>query len=123
MMILVKQGNIIAEAHEILFGLFDDTFEKWQLTDENGDLICYFVDDEYTTVKDVELPSDYVSGKYFYENGEFVLNENWKPYRSPEQILAEIEEKLQNGNTGGTVDSGAFWDEMASAIEKGVNEV
>ena len=108
--ILVKGKMIYAVAPTIEFGVYDEPFEKWKVSDESIGMLYYVLDDGLELVEDVVLPNDYVSGKYFYENGEFVLNEDWKPYVSPEEKLEEM-------------DTTAVWDEMALAIEEGVNEV
>lgn len=114
---LVKGNVVIAFAPNIEFGIYNEDFEKWKLSDEEGELMFYVLDNEYTLVEGVEIPEEYVDGKYFYENGEFVLNEDWQPYKSPEERIAELERQLANLN------GDAVWDEMAVAIEEGVNEV
>lgn len=119
--ILVSQSRIVACAHKITFGLFDETFEKWKLEDEEGNILCYYVDNGFTLFRDVELPSDYENNKYLYIEGEFVLNENWKPNISLEEKIKLLEEELNKLPSGGNNDD--VWDEMAVAIEEGVNEV
>lgn len=91
MQILVKGNQIIVYAPSISFGVYDEDFEKWKLEDENGNIMYYMIDDGFTLIENVTLPSDYAEGKYFFENGEFVLNENWKPYISPEERLNNVE--------------------------------
>lgn len=117
MNLLVDGKVIIAYASKIEFGVYDEDFEKWALYDSEGNVICYVIDKEYSVIENVELPADFTDGKYFYENGEFVLNEDWKPYVSIEEKVAMLEEQLANLN------GDAVWDEMAAAIEEGVNEV
>lgn len=92
--ILVK-GNLIMEVEpSISFGMYEGE-EKWCVKDgntEESNVLYYILDDGFTVVKDVTLPDDFERGnKYFFENGEFVLNEEWKPYISPEERLAELE--------------------------------
>ena len=94
MKILVKGNRIVAIAEKITFGIFDEELEKWRLADENDNLMYYMVDSNFELVENVTLPEDYEGGKYFYENGEFVLNESWKPYVSPEERIAELEEQV-----------------------------
>ena len=119
-LLLIYEKNIYTVAPKIEFGVYDEPIEKWAMFDENGKVMWYAIDHNFTLVEDVELPSDYEDGKYFYENGEFVLNEDWKPFvpeQSMEERIAELEKQLENLN------GDAVWDEMALAIEEGVNEV
>jgi len=115
------RGYVIAFAPYVEYGVFDESFEKWALFDsedvETRHVLLYVIDHDYTLVENVEFPEDYADGKYIYENGEFVLNEDWKPYVSIEEKVAMLEEQL--ANLGGD----AVWDEIAVAIEEGVNEV
>lgn len=116
--ILVNGKVIAAHSPKIQFGVFDEPIEKWALLNEDRDVWMYLIDHDYTLVEDVELPEDYVDGKYFFVDGEFVLNEDWQPpLPSAEERIAELERQLAN-LSGDTV-----WDEMAIAIEEGVNEV
>lgn len=115
--LLISGVAIVEVAHKITFGIYDEPFEKWKLEDEEGNLMYYAIDNGYTLVENVEHPDDYIDGKYYYENGEFVLNEEWQPYKSTEERIAELERQLANLN------GDAVWDEMAVAIEEGVNQV
>lgn len=92
--LLVKNNKIFDTAPKIAFGIYDEDFEKWRLADENDNLMHYRIDIGFELVEGVTLPEDYEEGKYFYENGEFVLNESWKPYVSPEERIAELEEQV-----------------------------
>ena len=96
MQILVKGNSVIEVAHSIIWGTFDEPIEKWALLNENGDVFLYVIDDGYTVIENVELPSDYVDGKYFYKNGGFVLNEDWKEYVS-------LDEKVENLETENSI--------------------
>lgn len=120
MMILVRGNRVVASAEAITYGAFDEPIEKWALLDADGKVIMYYLDNGFTLVENVELPEDFEPDKYFYENGEFVLNEEWEPYVPEEtlvQRIAHLEEQLAN------LSGEAVWDEMALAIEQGVNEV
>lgn len=117
MQILVSGNNIVGYAPNITFGVFDEPFEKWRLADGEDKLLYYMIDWDFTLIENVELPKDYEDGKYLFENGEFVFNEEWIPYVSTEERIAELERQLANLN------GDAVWDEMAAAIEEGVNEV
>ena len=90
MKILVKGNTIYAIAENISYGKYEDE-EKWRLADANDNILYYMIDYGFTLVEDVEIPSDYEDGKYFYENGEFILNAEWKPYVSMEDRMAELE--------------------------------
>ena len=94
MQLLIRGKEIVAYAENISFGTFDEDFEKWRLADGDDALMYYMLDGGFTLIENVELPSDYVDGKYFYENGGFVLNEEWKPYVSPEERIAQLEETV-----------------------------
>lgn len=117
MKILIMGNRIVAEAENISFGIYDEPIEKWRIADAEDKVMYYILDNGFELVEDVTLPDDYRSGKYFYENGEFILNEEWKAYVSLEEKIAEMEKKLAE------MDTDAVWDEMAVAIEEGVNEV
>ena len=118
MQILIRDGVIHAVANKIEFGVHENE-EKWRLADAEDNILYYMIDNDYELVENVTVPSDYVDGKYFYENGEFVLNADWKPYVSTEERVAQIEEQLANMGVSGS----DVWDEIALAIEEGVNEV
>lgn len=93
MYLLVKENRIYEIAPFIVFGTFEGE-QKWKLEDERGFVAYYVIDDGYTLVENVEVPDDYEHGKYFYENGEFVLNEEWKPYVTPEERIAQLEAQV-----------------------------
>lgn len=116
MKILIKGNEIYAIAENISYGVYENE-EKWRLADAEDNVLYYMIDYEFTLVEDVEVPSDYEDGKYFYENGEFVLNKEWKPHKSPEERIAELEAEVAR------LKGEAVWDEMAEAIQEGVNEV
>lgn len=91
MNLLVKDNIIIVAAPNISFGVFDEAIEKWRIADEENNLMCYWIDGGFQLVENVELPSDYVDGKYYFENSEFVINEEWEPNRSPEERISALE--------------------------------
>lgn len=94
MQILVKDNRIIEVAHNIVWGVFDEPIEKWALLNEQGDICLYVVDHGYTLIDGVELPEDFEYGKYFFEDGQFVLDEDWRPY-VPEKVLSERVAQLE----------------------------
>lgn len=94
MNLLVSGNRIVAIAEKITFGIYDEDIEKWRLADENDNLMYYMVDSNFELVENVTLPEDYEGGKYFYENGEFVLNESWKPFIPQEKRLEILEEQV-----------------------------
>lgn len=93
MNILVKGNMIYAIAENITFGIYDEPFEKWRIADEEDNTLYYMIDDDFTLIENVSIPSDYEDEKYFYENGEFILNEDWAPYVSPEERITILEEE------------------------------
>lgn len=93
MKILVKENVIIAIADNISYGEYEGE-SKWRLADAEDSLLYYVVDFDYTLVEGVTIPYDYEDGKYLFENGEFVLNAEWKPYVSPEKRITQLEEQL-----------------------------
>lgn len=103
MQILVKD-NVVKEYAPNIELIIDDTIaavELWKLTNEEGVLKYYRVNDGCTLFKNVTLPSDFVRGKYFFIDGEFVLNEDWEPFKSPEERIIFLEaenERLTNEN-------------------------
>ncbi len=90
MNMLVKGNQIYEIAEKIMFGVYDGE-EKWRLADAEDNIMYYMIDSDFTLVEGVTIPSDYVDGKYFFENGEFILNKEWKPYVSIEDRMAELE--------------------------------
>lgn len=82
MMILTQNGNIMAQAPNIVFGVFEGE-EKWKLSDENNVILYYYKDADFTLVENVTLPDDFDYGKYLYQNGEFVLNPGYIPPSLP----------------------------------------
>ena len=115
-----SKGTMIAYGMYVEFGEFEGE-EKWGFFDSDDKdtrkAYFYVIDHNYTLVENVELPEDYEDGKYFFIDGEFTLNEEWKPFKSAEERIAELERQLANLN------GDAVWDEMAVAIEEGVNQV
>ena len=93
MNMLVKGNQIYEIAEKIMFGTYDGE-EKWRIADTEDNTQFYVIDDGFTLIENIEVPSDYVDGKYFFENGEFVLNAEWKPYVSPEERIAQLEETV-----------------------------
>lgn len=91
--ILLNGKEIVAIAPRISKGIFDEDFEKWKMADEYDRLLYYAIDHNYTHIMNVELPEDYEDGKYYYDNGEFVLVSEWKPYVSPEERIAILEKE------------------------------
>ena len=90
--ILIKGNVVIAYAPYINYGVYNESIEKWKLSDENEELMYYMIDDGFTLVERVELPEDYEPGKYFYEDNMFVFNMSWKPNLRPEERIAQLEE-------------------------------
>ena len=91
MNILIKDNIILAESEHISFGIFDEPFKKWRIADTDDNTRYYMIDDGFTLIENVTLPPDYINGKYFFENSEFVLNEDWKPYVPSEERISILE--------------------------------
>lgn len=78
----------------------EPTVEKWAVYTDEGNLDYFVLDDDATLVDfDIELlPDNYTYGKYFFINGEFVLNPDWvePPVPIEEQVsnLSESVEEL-----------------------------
>lgn len=94
MQVLLNKKEIVAVADNIVFGVFDEPIEKWAALDANGQVIMYFIDHGFTLIDGVELPEDFEYGKYFFEDGRFVLDENWRPH-IPEEVLSERVARLE----------------------------
>lgn len=93
MKILLDGRKIVAYGNEITFDRFEnESFEKWRILVD--DSMYYMIDNGFTLIEGVTLPPDYVGEKYFYEDGEFVLNEEWKPYISTEERITQLEEQV-----------------------------
>lgn len=86
--LLVKKKAISVKAEQIVYNA---EYLRWDILDGVGTFLYAAADEAYTLVKNVTLPEDYEDGKYFYVNGRFVLNENWKPYVSTEERIAQLE--------------------------------
>lgn len=93
-----SKGTMIAYGMYVEFGKFEGE-EKWGFFDSDDKstrkAYFYIIDHNYTLVENVELPSDYADGKYFYENGGFVLNENWQPPLPPDaERITQLEAQV-----------------------------
>lgn len=86
--LLVKKKAISVKAEQIVYNA---EAMHWDVLDGVGTFLYAAADDGSVLVKNVTLPEDYEDGKYFYVNGRFVLNENWKPYVSTEERMAQLE--------------------------------
>lgn len=89
---LWKDNFIIFEANKIEFGIWDEPdVEKWALFDANDNIMYYALNDNYEVIDfdESKKPEDYIPGKYFYIDGEFVENPDWQP------PLPSIDEQVQ----------------------------
>lgn len=99
MKLLIDGTRIVTYAPHIEFGVYDESFEKWGLFDSEDintrNVILYVIDHNYTLVENVELPEDYVDGKYYFENGQFILDENWQPPLPPDaERITQLESQV-----------------------------
>lgn len=85
--VLTKGKCIVTVAPQIDFGVFEDT-PKWRARDEYGNVLFYFIDDEYNCYEVDSMPDDYTEGKYFYDTEEgFVYNDAYIPFLSFDEKL------------------------------------
>lgn len=87
---ILIDGNCVARfaGESISFGTFEGE-QKWKISDH-----MYALDNNYTLVDNVTLPTDYADGKYKYTDGEFVTNPNYKEYKSSEEQIAELQQAV-----------------------------
>ncbi|ABX43303.1 hypothetical protein [Lachnoclostridium phytofermentans] len=83
-LLLDSRKLIIAISTEITFGTFEGE-EKWKV----GNI--YYIDNWFTVTDVDDVPIDVIPNKYFYIDGEFVLNPNWA--NAPEDI-SEINKRF-----------------------------
>jgi len=88
MKILIDNDVVITSSNVIEFGFYEGE-NKYKIGE--GDNVCYFgIPEDRCIIQDVtSLPDDFVSYKYKYVKGNFVVNENWeepKPFEPGEII-------------------------------------
>ena len=94
---LKSEDNILLfEAPRIEFGIYDEPdVQKWAMFNENDEVMLYAIDNNFELVEfdETKKPEDYVEGKYFYIDVEFVLNTDWReplpPIEDQVKMLAE----------------------------------
>lgn len=94
---LKTEDNILLfEAPRIEFGIYDEPdVQKWAMFNENDEVMLYAIDNNFELIEfdETKKPEDYVEGKYFYIDGEFVLNPDWReplpPIEEQVKMLAE----------------------------------
>ena len=91
-----KENILLFEAPRIEFGIWDEPdVQKWAMFNEDGEVTLYAIDNEFELIEfdETKKPADYVEGKYFYIDGEFVLNPDWReplpPIEDQVHMLAE----------------------------------
>lgn len=101
------QDNIpIYEAYRIEFGIYDEPdIQKWALFDIDENLMYYVLGEfEKVELNEYTRPSDYVLGKYFYINGEWIENPDYVevvptiPLAEQVQIQGEAIAELEEEN-------------------------
>ena len=90
-----QDGVLDFMAPRIEKGIYDEDFEKYAVYYED-DIVAYYVLDMGYELIDFDeslIPEDYVSGKYFYIDGEFVPNPDWQepPLPTEEQVKVNTE--------------------------------
>lgn len=96
-------GVVLDYGVSIEFGIWDEpNLEKWKIVKD--EFFYYFIDNNFKVFTVDEIPDDFADSKYKYSEEEgFTLNPNYSTSSSDEEP--------------------DVWDEMASAITEGVNEV
>jgi len=113
--LITSDGYIVKTASLIAFGQWEEAdkvngviVHKWKAEDENGNILCYYLDENQKsidgtepptlTVHEVdEFPEGYDTGKYLFINGEFVENPDWsEPPKSDAERIAELEEEVDD---------------------------
>lgn len=84
-LLLDNRGLILAFGSDIEL-VTHEGYDKWKIG-----MFSYYIDDNYTLEEIDEVPVDVIANKYFFIEGEFVLNPNWS--NTPEDIA-----KLQAEN-------------------------
>lgn len=106
MQILTTNSGVVLDyGVSIEFGIWDEpNFEKWKIVKDA--YFYYYVDCNFKVFTVDEVPADFAEMKYVYSEEEgFTPNPNYSPY-SPDDS-----------------DNSDVWDEMAAAIQEGVNAV
>ncbi len=86
--LLDDRGLILVISNDIEFGTFDGE-EKWKVG--NG---MYFIDNNFTMVEVDSVPVEVIPDKYYYIDGEFVLNPNYSNPSEMEAKVTELEDLL-----------------------------
>ena len=123
MQLLTKGENIIGFGDSITYGIFDEDFPKWKVLLNN--VITYHIDmeKEYKVIDNIDnMPKDYRRGKYFFVDGKFILNPNWKPFLTQEQRLLNAENSIITIEDA-MCETEVYSDERISAIEDALCEL
>lgn len=79
MKLLLDSRKLILAIDEVIeFCIFED-MQKWKVGSN-----AYYIDNGFTSEEVLDIPIDVTPLKYFYIDGEFVLNPNWN--NTPEEI-------------------------------------
>lgn len=94
MFILVDNNVCRFTGSSIEYGVFDESFNKWKVTNDNYNF--YVIGDNYTKFEVTEVPSDYNDNKYCYtEEKGFYLNENYtEPINAEDEIKRLTQENI-----------------------------
>lgn len=106
-LLLDERDKIVAISNYIEYGVWGNVgdISSWKIGNNS------YMMGEFYTVKEVdEVPIYIKEGKYFYINGEYILDED-----IPNEYKERIETIEKEVKT--------IWDDIAIAIEEGVNEV
>lgn len=94
--LVTQDGFVIEAADTIEFGIWDEPgVEKWKL-ERNGELLFYAIDSGYSVIDYRELTDEECySGKYYFVDGELVLNPDYVvPPKTIEEKVAILEAQM-----------------------------
>nr|WP_295681489.1 hypothetical protein [uncultured Lachnoclostridium sp.]DAD92270.1 MAG TPA: hypothetical protein [Siphoviridae sp. ctQ0C17] len=86
MKLLLDSRKLILAMDDVIDFVTHESYEKWKVG-----MFSYYMDNNYTLEEVDEVPIDIVANKYFFIDGEFVVNPNWR--NTPEDIS-----KIQEDN-------------------------
>ena len=139
---LKTQDNfLLFEAYDIRFGKLDEhdidsqtgePIEKWGMYNEDGNVLLYAIDNNFEVVEfdPADKPEDYVPYKYYFIDGQFVLNEDYvePPLPTEEQVrintedIAVVTQMAEDGEEA-MCDMDEAYDARVSALEEQIGEL
>lgn len=84
-------GNVIEVGTKIELGIYDEPFEKWLIENSETGLKCYYIDNDFKSYGVVDVPTDFVSYKYYYtEEKGFYKNDNYIDSINTEEVVRRL---------------------------------